>query len=45
VSRKQEYRIADIIVCCDKILRFTKGMSQEQLAEHELVRRSGLRPG
>ena len=37
MSRKQEHRIADIIQCRDKILRFTRGMNQEQLAEQELV--------
>jgi uncharacterized protein with HEPN domain len=43
LSRKQEHRIADIILCCDKILRFTRGMNQGQLAEQELVQDAVLR--
>lgn len=37
MSRWSEQRIADIIFCCVKILRYTSGMSQEGLAENELV--------
>ena len=43
MSRKPEQRIADIIYCCEKILRFTSGMNQEQLAEQELVMDAILR--
>ena len=37
MSRKEEHRIDDIIGCCEKIIRYTSGMSKEQLAEQELV--------
>jgi uncharacterized protein with HEPN domain len=37
LSRSPERRIDDIIECCEKILRFTSGMNQEQLVEQELV--------
>ena len=35
MSRKPEERIADIEQCCEKILRYTAGVSQEGLAEDE----------
>jgi uncharacterized protein with HEPN domain len=37
LSRKSEQRLADIVLCCEKILRFTAGIDQGQLAEDELV--------
>jgi uncharacterized protein with HEPN domain len=37
LSRKPEERIADILHCCEKILRFTSGMTQDQFAENDLV--------
>ncbi|MGP0065448.1 MAG: DUF86 domain-containing protein [Isosphaeraceae bacterium] len=43
MSREPEQRIADIILCCEKIIRYTSGMSQEQLAESELVQDAVLR--
>ena len=43
MSRKLEHRIDDIILCCDKILRFTSGMNQDQLAEQDLVQDAVLR--
>ena len=43
MSRKLEQRIADIIRCCEKILRFTAGMSRDQLAGDELVTDAVLR--
>ena len=43
MSRKAEQRINDIILCCEKIIRFTSGMNQEQLAEQELVMDAVLR--
>ena len=43
MSRKPEQRIADIILCCEKILRFTSGMNQAQLTEQELVMDAVLR--
>jgi len=43
LSRKPEQRIGDIVYCCEKILRFTSGLNQEQLAEQELVMDAVLR--
>ena len=43
MSRKPEQRIADIIFCCEKILRFTSGMNQKQLDEQDLVMDAVLR--
>ena len=43
MSRKPEQRIDDIIEYCEKILRFTSGMNQEQLVEQELVMDAVLR--
>ncbi len=43
MSRNPEQRIDDIIACCEKILRFTSGMNQEQLVEQELVMDAVLR--
>jgi uncharacterized protein with HEPN domain len=43
VSRELEHRIDDIIRCCEKILRYTSGMNQEQLAEQEIVLDAVLR--
>jgi len=43
LSRKPEQRIDDIILCCEKILRFTSGMNREQLAGQELVMDAVLR--
>ncbi|APW61885.1 DUF86 domain-containing protein [Paludisphaera borealis] len=43
MSRNHEQRIDDIIECCEKILRFTSGMNQEQLVELELVMDAVLR--
>jgi uncharacterized protein with HEPN domain len=43
LSRKPEQRINDIIFCCEKIIRFTSGINQEQLAEQELVMDAVLR--
>ena len=43
MSRKPEQRIADIIRCCEKVLRFTSGMDQDRLAENELVTDAVLR--
>jgi uncharacterized protein with HEPN domain len=43
LSRKPEQRINDIILGCQKIIRFTSGMNQERLAEQELVMDAVLR--
>jgi uncharacterized protein with HEPN domain len=43
LSRDPGRRIEDIIACCEKILRFTSGMNQEQLVEQELVMDAVLR--
>ena len=43
MSRKPEQRIADIIRCREKVLRFTSGMDQDRLAEDELVTDAVLR--
>ena len=43
MSRKTEERIDDIIECCEKILRFTSGMNQEQLVQQEIVMDAVLR--
>lgn len=43
MSRKPEQRIDDIIACCEKILRFTSEMNQQQLVEQELVMDAVLR--
>jgi len=43
LSRNPGQRIDDIIGCCEKILRFTSGMRQEQLVEQELVMDAVLR--
>ena len=43
MSRKPAQRIDDIIECCEKILRFTSGINQEQLVEQELVMDAVLR--
>jgi uncharacterized protein with HEPN domain len=43
LSRKPEQRIDDIILGCEKILRFTSGMNEERLAEQELVLDAVLR--
>lgn len=43
MSRKPEERIADMIQCCRKILRFTSGLNQAQLAEDELATDAVLR--
>jgi uncharacterized protein with HEPN domain len=43
LSRKPEQRIDDIMLCCEKILRFTSGMNREQLAEQDLVMDAVLR--
>ncbi len=37
MSRSTNQRIADIIHCCEKILRFTSGINREQFAQQELV--------
>ena len=37
MSRKPEQRIDDIIERCEKILRFTSGMNQDQFAAQEIV--------
>lgn len=41
--RNPEERIGDIRGCCEKILRYTAGMSRATLAEDELVTDSVLR--
>ncbi len=43
MSRRPEQRIEDIRLCCEKILRYTSGMSQETLAGDELVTDAVLR--
>jgi uncharacterized protein with HEPN domain len=43
VSRSPEQRIEDIRLCCEKILRYTAGMSQERLEQDELVTDAVLR--
>ena len=43
MSREPEQRMADIIECCEKILRFTSGMDRERLFEQELVMDAVLR--
>ena len=43
MSRKPEDRIDDVIACCGKILRFTSGMTREQLFEQDLVMDAVLR--
>lgn len=43
MSRSSNQRIADIIHCCEKILRFTSGMNREQFAQRELVMDAILR--
>ena len=43
MSRKSEQRIADIIFCCEKIIRFTAGMNRDQLIEREIVMDAVLR--
>ncbi|HEV3165653.1 MAG TPA: DUF86 domain-containing protein [Isosphaeraceae bacterium] len=43
MPRKPEQRIDDIIGCCEKILRFTSGLNQEQLVEQVLVMDAVLR--
>ena len=43
MSRKIEERIDDIIEYCEKILRFTLGMNQEQLVQREIVMDAVLR--
>ena len=42
-TRRVEERVDDIIECCAKIVRFTAGMTQEQLVEQELVLDAVLR--
>jgi hypothetical protein len=37
MSRKEEHRIDDLIGCCEKIIRYTSGLTKEQLAEQEMV--------
>ena len=37
MSREPGRRIADIILCCEKILRFTSGMNKDQLIAQDLV--------
>jgi uncharacterized protein with HEPN domain len=43
VSRRPAQRIEDIRLCCEKVLRYTSGMSREALAENELVTDAVLR--
>jgi uncharacterized protein with HEPN domain len=43
LRRDPERRIDDIIVCCQKILRFTTGLSHSDLAGQELVMDAVLR--
>lgn len=43
MSREPERRIADIILCCEKILRFTSGMNKDQLIAQDLVMDAVLR--
>ena len=43
MPRKAEERIDDIIECCEKILRFTSGMNQEQWVQQEIVMDAVLR--
>ena len=43
MSREPGRRIADIILCCEKILRFTSGMSKDQLIAQDLVMDAVLR--
>jgi uncharacterized protein with HEPN domain len=43
LSRDPAQRIDDIIACCEKRLRFTAGMNQEQLVAQELVMDAVLR--
>ena len=43
MSRNPEERIGDIIYCCEKILRYTSRMNQQQLVEQDLVMDAVLR--
>lgn len=43
MSRKLEDRIDDVITCCEKIVRFTSGMTRERLFEQDLVLDAVLR--
>ncbi|SRR5579883_2049837 len=43
MSRKEEHRIDDLIGCCEKIIRYTSGLTKEQLAEQEMVLDAVLR--
>jgi hypothetical protein len=43
LSRRPEQRIADVILCCEKILRFTSGMGKDQLAADERTTDAVLR--
>jgi uncharacterized protein with HEPN domain len=43
LSREPEKRIADIILCCEKILRYTSGMSKADLIEQDLTMDADLR--
>jgi uncharacterized protein with HEPN domain len=43
LRREPDRRIDDIIACCQKVLRFTKGMGHPELVEHELVMDAVLR--
>ena len=43
MPRKTEERIDDIIVCCEKILRFTSGMVRDQMFAQDLVLDAVLR--
>ncbi|GAC1450428.1 MAG: DUF86 domain-containing protein [Isosphaeraceae bacterium] len=43
MSRKLEDRIDDILACCEKILRFTSGITREQFFEQDLVMDAVLR--
>jgi uncharacterized protein with HEPN domain len=43
LSRSPEQRIEDICLCCEKILRYTAGMTREALAADDLVTDAVLR--
>jgi uncharacterized protein with HEPN domain len=43
MSRSPAHRVADIRLCCEKIIRYTAGMTQDALADDELVTDAVLR--
>ena len=43
MSRRPEQRIADVIPCCEKILRYTSGIGKDQLVADERTTDAVLR--